>query len=212
MKMTKCDGAGATRTLPASAAHAGVDWGLLARRFGAVWLIAFATGLCAHIAIPLPHTPIPVTLQTFAVVGGALAFGPRLGVIGMLLYLALGLVSPWFFAEGKSGVDVLFGASGGYLFGFIIAAPVVGAMLGVKRGAKPSWDRLAWSVLAGYAIIFVFGLIWLWIAMGSNVSFEALSDLLWAGLWPFIPGAAIKAGATLGLGRVLRRVGEGVRW
>src|SRR5215475_14383271 len=91
--------------------------------------------LCAQVVILLPGNPVPITLQTFGVlvVGGAL--GMRRGGLAAFLYLAVGLVGVPFFAEHKGGINVVLGATGGYLVGFVIASSLVG------RLAELGWDR-----------------------------------------------------------------------
>ena len=141
--------------------------------------------LSALVVIPIPGNPVPITGQTFGVllVGGALGF--RRGLAAVLLYLLLGVVGLPFFAEGKGGVSVILGASGGYLIGFILAGALVG------RLAELGWDRhLAGAVGAmviGNALIYVVGLPWL--------AFVAHLDAMTAvqkGLVPFIFGDILK--------------------
>ena len=115
--------------------------------------------LTAQVSIPIPGNPVPFTLQNFGVlvVGGAL--GLRRGGIAALLYVALGVVGLPFFAEGKGGVSVISGATGGYLIGFVVAAVVVG------RLAELGWDRRIGGAIGattiGTAVIYAIGVPWL---------------------------------------------------
>ncbi len=159
----------------------------------AVWVIqvvAFAllTALFAQFTIRLPFTPVPITGQTFAVLLTGATLGMWAGGASQLLYLALGTFMP-FYAGGASGTEVLFGASGGYLFGFVIAAALVGKL------AERHHDRRVISAvtafLTGSLVIYVFGVIGLMAAADMD-----LVTALEKGVAPFIVGDVIKAYAA----------------
>src|SRR5688572_31687423 len=95
--------------------------GAWARDVALVFAGALLTVLGAQIAIPVPPSPVPVTGQTLAVVIAGAALGWRRGAASQLLYVAMGLVLP-VYADGASGLDVVWGATGGYLVGFVVAA------------------------------------------------------------------------------------------
>jgi biotin transport system substrate-specific component len=141
--------------------------------------------LASRVAIPLLGNPVPFTLQTLAVllVGGGL--GLRRGALSAGLFVGLGVVGLPVFAESRSGVDVIFGATGGYLVGFIAAAALVG------RLAELGWDRhLGGSVgmnLLGTAMIYVVGVPWLAVTAGVSIG-----DAVTLGLLPFLLGDTIK--------------------
>ena len=141
--------------------------------------------LTALIAIPIPGSPVPITGQTFGVllVGGALGF--RRGLSGVALYVLLGVVGLPFFAEGKGGLSVVWGATGGYLIGFVIAGALVG------RLAELGWDRriggALGAMLLGSAVIYAIGLPWLGVVAGLSPA-----ETIAAGLTPFILGDALK--------------------
>jgi biotin transport system substrate-specific component len=143
-------------------------------------LIVLGTAAVALTAqIYIPTTPVPFTGQTFGVlvVGGALGF--RRGAAALLLYLAIGALGAPIYAEGRAGVDIVFGATGGYLIGFVAAAAVVG------RLAELGWDRRLGAALAtmlvGTAIIYAFGVPWLKAATGMS-----WSESIATGLTPFL--------------------------
>src|ERR1700722_14030013 len=92
---------------------------------------ALLTAACAQISIKIPGSPVPLTGQTFVVVLVGAGLGARRGGLSMLLYVALGLVLP-VYASGAQGSGVLFGSSGGYLFGFVLAAWAMGLI--AERG------------------------------------------------------------------------------
>jgi biotin transport system substrate-specific component len=141
--------------------------------------------LTARVSIPIPGNPVPVTLQTFGVllVGGAL--GMRRGGIAAFLYVALGLVGLPFFAEGKGGLQVVLGATGGYLVGFVLAAGLVG------RLAEFGWDRRIGASIGatflGTLVIYAVGVPWLAVTTGMTPA-EAIAN----GLLPFVVVDAVK--------------------
>src|SRR3954449_8025585 len=100
-------------------------------------LVAAGTALvsvAAQVSIELPFTPVPLTGQTFAVVLVGASLGAARGVGSMLLYLAAGLVGLPVFQDGSHGWNVLDGPTGGYLFGFVLAAALTGLL------AERRWD------------------------------------------------------------------------
>lgn len=141
--------------------------------------------LTSKIVIPVAGSPVPITGQTFGVllVGGAL--GLRRGAVAVALYVLLGVVGLPFFAEGKGGLTIIWGATGGYLIGFILAGAVVG------RLAELGWDRKIGGALGamvvGSAVIYAVGLPWLKVVTGMTVE-----ETIAAGLTPFLIGDTIK--------------------
>jgi biotin transport system substrate-specific component len=146
--------------------------------------------LCAQVYIPIK--PVPFTGQTFGilVVGGALGF--RRGAVALALYVLLGAVGLPIFAQAKSGTDILFGVSGGYLIGFVLAAAVVG------RLAELGWDRHIFgsigAMLIGNVVIYAVGLPWLGVA-----GHFSLGDTIAFGLTPFLAWDAAKLAVAAGL-------------
>ena len=148
---------------------------------------ALLTAACAQISIPIPGSPVPVTGQTFAVLLTGAALGANRGASGQLLYVAMGLVGLPFYADGAHGVDVVWGATGGYLIAFPISAWVCG------RLAEKRYDRTPQTALpaflAGSIIVFAIGVPWL--AVSADISLWKAIDL---GFVPFILKAALAAG------------------
>jgi biotin transport system substrate-specific component len=167
-------------------------------------------GLVAQLSIKLPFTPVPVTGQTLGVllIGGAL--GSVRGALSMLLYLVWGAVGLPFFAEGRSGIELLAfsSATGGYLWGFVVAGYIVGLL------AERKWDRGIGSslgaMLVGEVIIFAFGVTWL-----SQALELSMQEALEAGLYPFVVGdvlkLAIAAGVLPAAWRALAHAGDDAR-
>ena len=158
-------------------------------------VIAFSlfTGLMAHIAIPLPFTPVPITGQTFAVLLCGATLGARLGTASMLAYITEGMLGLPVFAAAPGA------ASSGYLAGFVVAAFVVGWL--ADRGWTKDLPHTVVAMVAGEIAIYVFGLLWL-------ARFVPASSVLALGLFPFLIGDAIKlavAAAVLPAGWRLSR-------
>ncbi len=154
-------------------------------------MLAFAGSVLLAISakVNIPFYPVPMTMQTFMVLCIGMAFGWRLGGATLLLYLgegALGL--PVFAGTPEKGIGIAYmaGPTGGYLFGFFVAAVTVGWL------AEKGWDRNMWTTLAamiiGTAIIFIPGVIYLGVLFGWD------KPILEWGLWPFLPGAGFKIG------------------
>jgi biotin transport system substrate-specific component len=171
----------------AAPGHTLVDVLLPRRRslvFDAVLVVAFSAfvALMAQVAIPL--WPVPLTLQTLAVLLTGAALGSRRGSLALLVYLAEGAVGLPVFAGGASGVAYMLGPTFGYLVGFVLAAGVVGFL------AERGWDRRpAGTVLAmgvGNLVIYALGVAWLSVILGD------LGTALVQGVLVFIVGDLIK--------------------
>lgn len=143
-------------------------------------------GLSAQLAIRLPFTPVPITGQTFAVLLGGLAAGTRRGAAGMLLYLGAGLVGvPWF-AGGEGGMRMASAPTFGYIVGFVFAAAILGFL--ARRGLDRNALTVILALVAGNAVIYVFGASWLALQLHLDAA-HAIS----LGVTPFLAGDALKA-------------------
>ena len=107
---------------------------LTTRELAVAALFTALLSVSAYIAIPIGS--VPFTLQVFVVLLAGMVLGPRLGALSVVAYLVLGLVAP-VYSGGTSGLGVLFGPTGGYLFGFIAAAVVTGLIAG-RPDAAPA--------------------------------------------------------------------------
>ena len=150
---------------------------------------AAVTAAAAQWRIPLPFTPVPITGQTFAVLLAGAALGPALGAASQLLYVAMGGVGMPVFAGGTGGVEVVRGATAGYLAGFIVAAWLVGNL--AQRGQDRTFATMFTSFFAGTAVIYVFGVAGLMAVAGLDAT-EAVAQ----GVVPFVVGDVIKATAA----------------
>ncbi len=160
---------------------------------------ALVVALAAQVALPLPGTPVPFTLQVPAVllVGGLL--GARLGAASMALYLALGIAGlPVFAALGPLGPARLLGPTGGYLLAYPVAAALSGRLVGSAR----SWPALGGALLAGLGVIYLGGVAQLAVLIGDPGKAVRLGSL------PFLPFDLFK---LLLVGLVLRRFAPAFR-
>jgi biotin transport system substrate-specific component len=150
--------------------------------------------LFAQITIPLPFTPVPISGQTFAVLLLGTAYGWRLGGLTVTLYLAQIAAGLPFAAEAKSGAEVLTlaTASGGYLWGMLLAGVLTGWL------ANRGWDRTFGSALGvmllGNIVIFGLGVTWLMASIDVP-----LLEALELGLYPFVLGDVLKLLLAAGL-------------
>jgi biotin transport system substrate-specific component len=149
----------------------------------ALLMIGFAllTALAAQIRFHIPGTPVPVTGQTFAVLLAGAALGSRAGAGSQLIYWLMGAVGLPVFAQQSGGWEAATGATFGYLFGFIVAAWVVGAL--AERGKDRKIVTAMPAFLVGNLVIYAFGIPWL---MYSVPSIETVGAALAVGFMPFI--------------------------
>ena len=151
----------------------------------ALMLVAGSIALAVSAKIQLPFFPVPFTMQTYVVLFIGFAFGMRLAMATVSAYLIQGALGLPVFAQG-AGLAYLAGPTGGYLFGFVLAAGLCGWL------AERGWDRsiigTGLAALLGLVVIFALGLTWL----GSVVGWDK-PVLAW-GLLPFVPGEILKLG------------------
>jgi biotin transport system substrate-specific component len=162
---------------------------------GKAVLAIAATGLvalCAHVSMPLYFTPVPLTLQTLAVLFIGLAFGPTLGAATLLLYLAEGAAGlPVFSPQGPSGIAQVLGPTGGFLLSYPLAAAVAGSMVRAVRIYRPQFHAAVLAAFAADLIIFAIGAGWLAILL--HLSPNAAWTLAVA---PFLLGEVLKITAA----------------
>lgn len=146
-------------------------------------------GLTAQVAIPLPFTPVPLTLQTFSVLLTVAVLGSTRGLASMGLYVAAGMVGvPWF-ADGQSGFAF---SSFGYVVGFLLAALLVGKL--AEHGADRSPLRTIGMMVLGNLAIYAVGVPWLMFQAGLS-----LPTALALGVVPFLIGDVLKIAVAAGL-------------
>jgi biotin transport system substrate-specific component len=143
--------------------------------------------LWASAKISVPFWPVPMTLQTGAVMLIAAAYGWRLGVATVVLYLVEGAAGlPVFQGTPQQGIGLAYmlGPTGGYLIGFAVAAFIVGAL--AERGYDRNVFQLFAAMVVADAVVFVLGLLWL----GSVIGWD--KPVLQLGLYPFLLGDVVK--------------------
>jgi len=169
-----------------TSAHADSRALRVAERVGAVAFVTVLTAIAAQITVPLPFTPVPLTLQPMAVLIGGAAIGARLGMMSQLAYLALGIAGLPVFAASPAlaqGPARLLGPTGGYLMAYPIAAFVTGWL--AERGFDRRYFTAVLAMACGLAVIFAGGVLWL-----TRVLQPAAA--LAAGFYPFIVEDVIK--------------------
>jgi len=178
--------------------------GVTTSRGGRLAMVVSANALLAisaHISLPLFFTPIPLTLQTFAVLLTGLLLGPDLAFSAGLFYLAEGAAGlPVFSPTGPGGLAQLFGISGGFLMAIPFAAAAAGF---VPRAFGSRLSRFAAAIIGGTAatlLVFLSG--GLWISHFSHVTWQTSAAL---GVAPFLPGEVIKIIAAASAYATLRR-------
>ena len=159
----------------------GVAWD--AARIAAANLLMVA---CAYIAIPLPWTAVPFTMQNFGVAFIAVLLGARRSALVMALYLLEGAAGlPVFQPFGLPGPARFFGPTAGYLLAYPAAAFVTGWL--VERIAQRSIVQLSGALLAGQALIFASAAAWLALGLGQGWAIA-----FWSGVAPFVLGDLVK--------------------
>ncbi len=147
---------------------------------------------CAHIALPLYFTPVPLTLQPFAVLTLGLLLSPRLAVATLIAYLGEGALGLPVFAPGIAGslgLAHLLGPTGGYLFAYPLAAGLISVLW---RSSGRGFVAAMVSAAAGNALILSAGALWLAVATHASLQVVMTQAIL-----PFLPGDALKvAGAA----------------
>jgi biotin transport system substrate-specific component len=161
--------------------------GLWAKRAALIAAGVALLSFAAKVQVPVWPSPVPITLGTFAVLTLGAAYGPRLGLATIVAYLVLGALGWDVFAGSTAelnGLAYMAGGTGGYLLGYVLATLALGA------AARQGWDRsvrgMAAVMLAGNALIYLPGLLWLGLLYGWD------KPILAWGLTPFLVGDALK--------------------
>lgn len=168
------------RTLASAALGRETALKRLALVVGGSLLIALA----AQVSVPM--VPVPMTLQTLAILTVGLTLGARLGAATVAVYLAEGAMGLPVFANGNAGLAYMMGPTAGFLAGFVGMAWLAG--WASDRGMTRSFLGAAMAAVAASALLYVPGLAWPAVAMGKSVP-----DLLSGWMLPFLAGDAVKA-------------------
>jgi len=153
-------------------------------------IVLVAAGIGALVLaskIRVPMWPVPVTMQTFAVLLIGSAYGLRLSLFTILGYIALGAAGVAVFAGESAGLAYMAGPTGGYLAGFAAAMALMGVL--ARRGWDRSVPTMAAAMLLGNAVVYAFGLAWMsWLFAAS----KGMGWVLHYGMVNFLPGDALK--------------------
>jgi biotin transport system substrate-specific component len=160
--------------------------------------------LGAHVRIPLPWTPVPVTLQTMFLHLAGASLGGGLGALSQALYLGIGAVGVPVFTGGAAGAAAFLGPTAGYLVGFVAAAAVTGWL--VNRRQDAGILRISGGMACGMLVVYACGAGWLlW-----SLQLSPMQALL-QGVVPFLAGDVVKLLAAAGLFRGYRRAARRAR-
>ena len=167
------------------------------------YVALFAALIAVGALVSVPVGTVPFTLQVLFVLLAGMMLGPRLGVLSVAVYLVLGLIAP-VYAGGTSGIGVLFGPTGGFLWGFTLSAMLTGAIASLK---PRSLGVLILAGIAGIAPIYALGATWL--ALQAHIT---LGDAVAVGVIPFVWADLLKAVAAGATARSLVSLPLGLPW
>ena len=172
----------------------------LARRAMHVAAASLVVAAAAHVALPLPFTPVPFTLQPLAVLGVGLALAPTESFAAMLAYLLEGACGlPVFSPTGPGGLLQLLGPTGGFLMAYPLVAALCGGLTRRLQLRVSPFFAALFGCIAATALLFCCGATWLMRELHLSISGAWL-----AGVAPFLPGEAVKVLAAAGAYRAIR--------
>lgn len=166
------------------------------RRVIGVVLAVVATALSAYVSVPVPWSPVPMTLQPMVVLLIGLLMGPTLGLASMVTYLGVGMAGLPVFAAGGAGAPWLLGPTGGYLMAFPVTAWTVGRIAG---GPGASTLRVLGALVSGLAVLYAGGVTQLLVLTGQD-----LGTAVSLGMAPFVLGDLLKVGVAAAVGGKVR--------
>lgn len=167
------------------------------KRLTVIALFAAIISVSSYLSIPLPFSPVPLTLQTFAIMLAGLILAPVEAGASLGVFLLLGAVGMPVFSGGTSGFGVLFGATGGYLFGFLAGAVVISLL----KGKEVSFVRMIIAAaVGGVVVVYAIGVPWLAVYTGMD-----LSKAFTVGALPFLIGDGIKVFVAASAAVTLRK-------
>jgi biotin transport system substrate-specific component len=188
-----------SKPLASEIANSAVSSGL--RGAGMIVAGSALVAVCSHIALPLWFTPVPLTLQPFAVLLLGMLMGPRLAAATLGAYLLEGAAGLPVFAPGfalGAGMAHLMGPTGGYLMSYPAAAALVSWL---RARLDRGFAGAALSAAAGDALILLCGFVWL-----ATWTHAAIGSAFALAVLPFLPGEALKVAAAAGIARGLNRI------
>lgn len=162
-----------------------------------VGVMAAVICVLGPLSIPLPFSPVPISLTNLAIYFTMYIIGMKRGTISYIIYLLIGFIGVPVFSAFTSGPAKLLGPTGGYLIGFIFLAVISGFF--IDKWPKKLWLHLI-GMIAGTAVCYLFGTAWL-AYQGGYTFYQAL----WAGVILFIPGDLVKIVISMLLGSQIRK-------
>ena len=167
------------------------------KQIALVGLMAAIICVLAPFALPIPISPVAISLGTLAIYFVLTVLGLKLGTVSVIVYILLGLVGLPVFTGFTGGPGKLFGPTGGYIIGYLFMAPICGFFID-RWGDKflPSFL----GMVLGTAVLYLFGSLWL-----AYQASYTLPQAFMAGVVPYIPGDLIKLILAMVLGRQVRK-------
>lgn len=159
---------------------------------------AALTAVLSQISLPLLFTPVPVNLATFSFFFAGGLLRARYAALSQFIYLLLGACGLPVFAQLTGGLGILFGPTGGYIFGYILAAAIIGSLIqrihpdSGKAGKKKNSLFFAVSFSLGLLSCYLLGTVWFMYSTGTGL-FLSLTYCV----FPFIPGDILKITAAV---------------
>jgi len=174
-----------------SAIHAASRAQTLLRKTGIAIAATVFIAICAHIALPLPWTPVPLVAQDLAVLIVGFLLGPQLGAATLVLYLAEGAAGlPMFNPHGVGGIAQLLGPTGG----FLMAYPFVAGIAGALRSRTGNYARNLLAASVATVVLFTCGALYFTVLLHTTASVT-----LHSAVTPFLPGAVVKCALAAGV-------------
>lgn len=169
-----------------------------------VYMAMFAAlmAVCSWISIPAPAPLVPFTMQTFGVFITLLMLGGKRGGMSILTFILMGAVGLPVFAEFSGGIGVLFGTTGGYIIGFLLAAPIYFA--GEKLLGDKQWVK-AVSLLLGLVVCYAFGTAWFMVVYTQKTEPIGLATALGWCVLPYIIPDIAKLTLAWGIAALLKK-------
>ena len=172
-----------------------------ARTLTTIGLLVAVCAVCAQIAIPIPFSAVPFTLQTLAVMVTALLLGLWQGPLAIVVYLLAGMVGLPIFSAGGAGLGVFAGPTGGFLWGFLPGAVLIG-LLKEHLPLVKTWLRYTVAAVVGIALVYLLGVVQL--AVVTQIS---LGAAFVGGALPFLPLEVVKVLLAVRLVTALEKSG-----
>ena len=190
------DSGASTRPVPATHTRTAAPTQRRVASLALAGLFTAVIAVCSWVTVPIPWSPVPLTLQTLAVLAAGGLLGRVWGPVSVSVYILLGIAGLPVFAGGEAGIGVVLGFKGGYLVGFVAAALVMGLAGDYVRSRRPARrTRIAILAVAAFAaslIIYALGVPWLAAVTGMG-AWAAIS----AGALPYLALDALKAVAAV---------------